>query len=92
MNDAELADLVERQHRIKKLTETEDWKLLVDYCASQINSQQAYLMNGYAKTVEEYRGKAGWVQGAQFVLSAPERLAEQIQRERDEIHARKAAA
>ena len=79
-----LRELIEIQARITKLTENPDWAVLVDYVNGKIEHEQRWLMNGNAKTVEDYRGKAGWVQGAQHVLEAPARIAKEVERKREE--------
>jgi hypothetical protein len=80
----ELRQLTEQAHRIRKLTEHPDWAVLVEYVQGRIEAEQRWLMNGHAKTVEDYRGRAGWVQGAMHVLEAPDRIDEEVKRAREE--------
>lgn len=78
-----LRELTERAHRIRKLTETPDWQVLVEYVQTRVEAEQKWLMSGHAKTVEDYRGKAGWVQGAMHVLEAPDRIDDEVKRMRE---------
>src|SRR5262245_39561628 len=91
MNDNELRDLVERAFQIRELQGTQGWALLKDYVASAVNAKNRWLLNGNAKTIEEYRAEAGWVQGAMFVLEASERLDTQIGEARERMAEEKAA-
>lgn len=80
----DVRELTELAHRVRKLTETADWQLLEAHVRMRIDGEQRWLMNGHAKTVEDYRGRAGWLQGALYVLEAPDRLEEQARQARDE--------
>ena len=81
MTDDEFRDLVERHRIIEDLTTTPGWAYLADYMTAQIAAKNRALLNGNAKTIEDYRGMAGWIQGAQAVLTASETLGDQINRE-----------
>jgi hypothetical protein len=92
MNDAELRELVERAYQIRELQQTEGWILLKDYVASQVQHKNRWLLNGHARSLEEYRAEAGWVQGAMFVLEAADRLDEQVAAARERAEEEKAAS
>jgi len=79
MDEGELRELQERAHRIRQLTQSPDWALLRDYCSTVINAKNRHLLNGMAKTLEEYRADAGWISGAMFVLDAADHLDKQLE-------------
>lgn len=79
MEENELRELQERAHRIRQLTSTPDWELLRDYCSTIINAKNRHLLNGNAKSIEDYRADAGWISGAMFVLNASEHLESQLE-------------
>ena len=72
--DEEVRELVERVYQIRELQKTEGWALLRDYVGAQIQAKNRHLLNGHAKSLEDYRAEAGWIQGAMFVLEAADRL------------------
>lgn len=78
MDENELRELQERVHRIKQLTSSSDWELLRDYCSTMVNAKNRHLLNGNAKTIEEYRADAGWISGAMFVLNAADHLEQKL--------------
>ncbi len=92
MNDAEFRDLTERALAIQLLTEHASWPLYVDYITAQIAAKNRWLLQGNAKTLEEYRGTAGWIQGAQACLNAHETLNASLQRAHQEARRRTEAA
>jgi hypothetical protein len=79
MEEGELRELQERAHRIRTLTSSPDWTLLKDYCSTIINAKNRHLLNGNAKTIEDYRADAGWISGAMFVLNAADHLDAQLE-------------
>lgn len=79
MNENELRDLQERTHRIRELQRDPAWELLHDYCSTIINAKNRNLLNGNAKTIEDYRADAGWISGAMFVLKAADHLEQQLE-------------
>jgi hypothetical protein len=79
VDEGELRDLQERAHRIRELTKHKDWELLRDYCSTIINAKNRSLLNGNAKTIEDYRADAGWISGAMFVLDAADHLDKQLE-------------
>ena len=87
MTEDELRELIERAHQIRELTKTPEWELLRDYIATVVSKKNRALLNGNAKTIEEYRGEAGWIQGAMFVLEAADQLDLQVERAREQIQA-----
>jgi hypothetical protein len=90
--DDELRDLVERAYQIRELQQSDGWALLRDYVATQVNAKNRHLLNGHARTIEDYRAEAGWIQGAMFVLEAADRLDEQLAAMRARVDEEKAAA
>jgi hypothetical protein len=79
MDESELRELQERAHRIRQLTGTPDFELLRDYCSTMVNAKNRALLNGNAKTLEDYRADAGWISGAMFVLNAADHLDKQLE-------------
>ena len=90
--DDELRDLVERAYQIRELQQSEGWLLLKDYVATQVNAKNRHLLNGHARSLEDYRAEAGWIQGAMFVLEAADRLDQQLAEMRARVDAQKEAA
>jgi len=78
MDDNELRELQERAHQIRELAKHPSWALLTDYCSTVINAKNRFLLNGGAKTIEDYRADAGWISGAMFVLNAADHLDQQV--------------
>ena len=78
MTEDELRDLQERTHQIQQLAKYPEWQMLYDYVSAMVQAKNRSLLNGNARTLEEYRADAGWISGAMFVLQAPERIEEQM--------------
>jgi hypothetical protein len=91
VTEDELRDLVERAFEIEQMQESAGWLYLRDYVSAQIQAKNRFLLNGHAKTLEEYRSEAGWIQGAMFVLEAQERLQETVRVARAQLDEQKAA-
>jgi len=79
VDENELRELQERAHRIRQLQSGPEWELLCDYCSTVINAKNRHLLNGNAKSIEEYRADAGWISGAMFVLNAADHLDQQLE-------------
>ena len=83
LEESELSDpvreLVERAYEIGEMTTMPGWHLLVGTVEKHIAANQRWLMHGHAKTVEEYRDRAGYLRGLTYVLEAPARVAELAQ-------------
>lgn len=92
MNDDELRDLQERAHQIRELQAMPQWAMLHDYVSAMVNAKNRSLLNGNAKTIEEYRADAGWINGALFVLNAADRLDEQLKDSTNRIIEQREAA
>jgi hypothetical protein len=91
VTDDELRDLIERAYEITEMQQETGWVYLRDYVTAQIQAKNRHLLNGHAKTIEEYRAEAGWIQGAMFVLEAAQQLNEQVERARILVEEQKAA-
>lgn len=79
VNDDQLREIQERAHQIRELTRDPKWAILADYVGAMISAKNRSLLNGNAKTIEEYRGEAGWISGAYFVLQAADHLDRQLE-------------
>lgn len=77
----ELRDLIERNSQIQELTRHPGWPLLVDYMHDRMFKEQRSLILGNARTIEDYRNTTGWLKGVTDTLTAPDALAEQVERE-----------
>ena len=88
----ELRDLIERNALVQEMTRHPGWDLLADYMRAQMEAKQRSLLLGNADTIEDYRHQTGWLQGVTATLSAPEALAEQVQREEGKEQQRDDAA
>ena len=85
MTEDEFRDLVERNAQIQEITERPGWPLLADYLRAQMEAKQRWVLLGDAKTMDEYKKVTGWLQGVTDALTAPNALAEQVERERREL-------
>lgn len=81
---ATLPQVVEAAHRIRKIQEHPDWQVLENEVKRQIDGARQFLLNGYAKSMEDYYSRSGWIQGAEFVLYTADRLDEKAARMREE--------
>lgn len=82
MNDTEFRELGERAYALQTLKNHPGWEVLAREVEARAGAKNRWLLNGNAKTLEDYRGEAGWVNGARDVLALADSLAEQIERER----------
>ena len=64
--------LVEQAHRLRELAAEPYWETLRVYVQQAVDRKLRHLVQGGARTYDEYREAAGWLQGAQFVLNAAE--------------------
>jgi hypothetical protein len=60
------------------LQKSPDWSYLDKYCSQLISAKTRSLLNGNAKTIEDYRAEAGFVAGALFVLQAGEQVEQKL--------------
>jgi len=81
MDENELRNLQEQAHQIRELQNQPGWLILRDYVRAHIQRKQHFLLNGNAKTLEDYRAVAGWVQGAEFALTVGDQIEEQLERD-----------
>ena len=56
------------------MTHNKGWELLKDRASHEIGAQQKRILNGHVTDLAEYKNLAGWVAGATFVLTLPERM------------------
>lgn len=70
-DDNRLRELQEEAHRIRELQQQPAWQDLVRFVSRMTDSKTRWLLNGNAKTLEDYRWEAGWVAGATYILQAP---------------------
>lgn len=61
-------------HEVQEMTKHPGWTYLVDRSNVTRSSKQKSILNGNAKTVEEYKEMTGWLDGANFIISLPARL------------------
>lgn len=72
MSDDLDRNLVEVAHLLRELTEHPGWLVLQEIAEQQTRRETSYLLEGRAKTHDDYKSKAGWVSGALWVLAVPE--------------------
>lgn len=70
----ELTDLHDRLALIEGLTRHPGWEVYQDFIRHRINEETRGLLSGSAATLEEYRARAGWVQGAAYALETEKHL------------------
>jgi hypothetical protein len=69
-----LRGLIEQAHLLDELTRHPGWEVLEDFCLRGPQGsakKQTALVNGTAKTLEEYKERCGELRGIHFVLDAP---------------------
>ena len=77
MNDDALRALVEQAHQINELTQHPGWDVLLDYLRfseGALAKRQVQLLQGGAKTFDDYQRRIGFIEGVQYAIDAPERL------------------
>ena len=92
MTDSEFRALAERAYAVQSLREHPGWDVLAAEVEGRCDAKNRWLLNGNAKTLEDYRDAAGWVTGAREVLRLADSLAEQIERERERREQAKAVS
>lgn len=78
-----LRDLIERQHLIIQMQQTEGWKLWSDYLAAVAQGYQNRLLRGLHKDMLDYKFDAGTVQGIRLALGVSEDLQARIDAARE---------
>ena len=68
------------------MTKDTGWELLKDRAADDIGKHQRRILQANVTDLAEYKKLAGWVEGAMFVLTLPERM----QKECDDARVRNA--
>lgn len=66
--------LIEQAHLLDELTRHPGWEVLEDFCLRGPQGsakKQTALINGAARTLEEYKERVGELKGIHFVLDAP---------------------
>jgi hypothetical protein len=76
--DEALRDLIERQHLILAMQETQGWTLWRDYVAAVAAAYQNRLLKGRHADMLEYRYDAGVLEGIRIALGANETLQSKI--------------
>lgn len=79
MKPDELRALQEQAHQLQELTKHPGWAVLEDYAVRSpfgTATRQTGLLNGGAKSYDDYQKQTGWLSGVYFVLHAPQRVRE----------------
>lgn len=84
MTEDDFRDLLERNQLVQELTEHAGWPLFIDRAVHTIAEKQKRVLSGRI-TEEEYRADTGWLEGAQYVLTVPERLNGEVELARTQI-------
>lgn len=72
-------------YQLRQLTEHPAWSLLAGICSARAAAFEAILLNGKARSLEEYREHAGYARGIRYVLDLPaaqETYARELENER----------
>ena len=72
--DDHLRDLLERQHLITQMQETEGWALWRDFLAAEQAGYQRRLLTGRHQDMLDYKFDAGFCEGIRFALGVSETL------------------
>lgn len=78
MNDDEFRELLEMGQQIRELTQHPGWAYLLDRAVHTISSKQKTVLGGQVTSLEDYKKNVGWLEGANFVISLPERVDNEI--------------
>lgn len=82
MSEDEFLDLVRMTHEVQEMTKHPGWTYLVDRAAVNISAKQRSVLNGSAKTVEEYKALTGWLDGATFFVNLPNKMEQDLEEQR----------
>lgn len=69
-------------HEVQEMTKHPGWTYLIDRAAVNISAKQRSVLNGSAKSVEEYKALTGWLDGATFIVNLPERMNQDLEQTR----------
>jgi len=86
-DDEAFRELLSRASLIAELTQHRGWPVFCDYMVATTASMQTRLIEGYPRTMEEYRELVGQIKGIRSVLQAPDRLIETIQNMHEQVEA-----
>jgi hypothetical protein len=84
IDDQELRFLIERNAQIQDMVRHPGWAYYCDYLVALIEPTQRRIMDGGAHTIEEYRTETGRAAGIRLAITAPTRLAQQVERMQEE--------
>ena len=76
--DQQLRDLLEREHLILQMQQTDGWKLWSDFLAAEAQGYQRRLLMGTHSEMLDYRYDAGVLHGIRLALGVDERLAQRV--------------
>lgn len=82
MTEDEARALVEQAFQVSELAKHPGWDVLVDcvrFAGGGAARRQIDLINGSAKDFTDYSRRVGWLEGVEYALKTPERLAKQAE-------------
>lgn len=79
----EFRELLERTQVVEDMAATPGWAYLADRATVSIAAKQRQILAGSVTDINEYKAVSGWLQGAEFVLSLPRRMREEVERARE---------
>ena len=85
LTEQEFRDLLDRAQQIRELSQHPGWPVYADFVRDKAIRQQNALLAGTAQTFEEYKERAGWIQGAQFALDAPKHVETAVELAREQL-------
>ena len=86
MEDDEFRELQERSHQILALTQHPGWELLVDRATDGTWRKRELILSGNLTDHEQYKTTITWVTGAEFVLSIPSLIEQELGVEQERRH------
>ena len=86
MEDDDFRELQERWHQIIALTQHPGWELLVDRTKEGTWAKRELILSGKLEDFEHYKVSLAWVAGAEYVLSIPSLIEEQLGVEQERRH------
>lgn len=77
LSEDEKRQLIENDFQVQQLTQHPGWTVLLDFVvnAGGLRAWQTAVLNGGAKTTDAYQHMVGKIQGCEFVINAPARIA-----------------
>ena len=76
--DEQLRELLERQHLILAMQQTDGWKLWADFLAAEAQGYQRRLLLGQHAELLDYRYDAGVLHGIRLALGVDDKLAQRV--------------